>query len=92
MDSSLNHFRASQGRRNQRKEKQNRKYNPKDSAAIRAAYKSQLKQTDFSEEARLELRKRLINEQKQKRRRNLIILSFTAICIAIAFIWVLLYL
>ena len=88
MDSSLNHFRASQRRRNQRQEKKGRKYNAKNAAAIRAAYKSQLKQSDFSEEDRLALRNRLIAEQKKKRVRNLIILSITAICTTIGFIWV----
>lgn len=92
MDTGLNHIRASTGRRNQRQEKKGRKYNAKNAAAIRAAYKSQLKQSDFSDEAKLALRNRLIAEQKKKRITNLIILSIIAICTAIGFVWVLAFL
>lgn len=92
MDSSLNHFRASQGRRNQRQEKKGRKYNAKVAAAMRAEYKSQLKQSDFSEEAKLALRKRLIEQQKKRRTKNLVTLIILALIVTGIFTFVLRYL
>ena len=92
MDTGLNSFRGTQGRRNQRQEKKGRKYNAKAAAAIRTEYKSKLKQSNFSEEERLALRKRIIDEQKKKRTKNLIILLISALCISAGFVWVLGYL
>lgn len=92
MDSSLNHFRASQGRRSQRKEKKNRKYNQSSSSKIKAEYKTQLENANFTEEARIKLRERLILEEKRRKARNIGILVFIAICVSILFVWLLRYL
>ena len=92
MDSSLNHFKASQGRRNQRQEKKGRKYNAKAAAAIRTEYKSHLKKSNFSEEERLALRKRIIDEQTKRSTTNRIILISAALGVAGVFIWILAYL
>lgn len=89
MDSSLNSFRGSQGRRNQRKEKKDRKYTSKAANQLRAEYKSQLKQSTFTEEDKLALRQRLIEQQRKKRKSNLITLGAIAIAVTLIFIWLL---
>ena len=89
MDSSLNHFKASQGRRNLRREKKNRKYTSSAANKLKVEYKSQLKQSNFTKENKLALRKRLLEQQRKKRISNLITLAILALVIGLVFIWLL---
>lgn len=89
MDSSLNHFKGSQNRRGQRKDKKNRKYTSAAANEIKAEYKSQLSKSSFSEEDKLALRNKLLEQRLKKRKSNLILLVILAFLVTMAFVLIL---
>ncbi|MEX2379362.1 MAG: hypothetical protein WD530_01360 [Vicingaceae bacterium] len=88
MDSSLEHFKGTNNRRKERLATKNRKYSQKNASTIKIKYKHKLSHSpQLSKTERLALRKRIIDEEKQKLTKRLVVVSIIILVLTFAFVW-----
>lgn len=84
MDSSLDQFKGTQARRQQRKAKGNSKFSQSAALKINAKYRTALRSSEpLSEQKRAEIRERIIIEESKTRRTRIITASALIICLVI---------